>query len=279
MNILTFDIEEWYHIRFDNAFFDNYQLKHNLEKRLDYNVKVILDLLDKHDQKASFFCLGEVARNSPGVIKSISEKGHDIGCHSDTHKLSSSLSKSEFDYDLRIALDSIQSEIGKKVKMYRAPAFSITDNNLWALDALLDQGVEIDASIFPASRDYGGMSEVKMTQPSIFATPSGRNIKEFPMSTYNVLGKEMVFTGGGYFRLWPYRVIKYVVNNNDYTMTYFHPRDFDSGQPILEGLSLARRFKSYYGIKNAMHKLDLLLTDFEFMSIGEADDAIDWGSL
>jgi hypothetical protein len=99
------------------------------------------------------------------------------------------------------------------------------------------------------------------------------------MSTYNVLGKEMVFTGGGYFRLWPYRVIKYVVNNNDYTMTYFHPRDFDSGQPILEGLSLARRFKSYYGIKNAMHKLDLLLTDFEFMSIGEADDAIDWGSL
>ena len=60
MNILTFDIEEWYHIRFDTTFLSNYQLKNSLEKRLDYNVKIILDLLDKHEQKASFFCLGDV---------------------------------------------------------------------------------------------------------------------------------------------------------------------------------------------------------------------------
>ena len=276
MNILTFDIEEWYHIRFDTAFLSNSQLKNSLEKRLDYNVKIILDLLDKHEQKASFFCLGEVARMSPGIIRTISSRGHDIGCHSDVHRLSNSLSEVEFEDDLRCALDSIQSDAGKKVKMFRAPAFSITNNNLWALDILVEHGIEIDASIFPATRDYGGLSNIDMTHPVKFKTPGGNLIKEFPMSTNNILGKKMVFTGGGYFRLTPYWMIKRAIVSNGYTMTYFHPRDFDPDQPILEGLSHVRRFKSYYGIKNAFYKLDLMLDDFEFISISEANKLIDW---
>ena len=276
MNIITFDIEEWYYIRFDDEFLNNSRLLNSLERRLDYNINLILDMLDKHNQKASFFCLGEVARNSPGIIKLIDDRGHDIGCHSDSHRLVSSMSEQQFSDDLCTALDCIQTEISKKVCMYRAPAFSITSDNMWAFDIMIDQGITIDSSIFPASRDYGGISNINFPTPRKIITPLGNSIKEFPMSVNSIFGKKMIFTGGGYFRLWPYAVIKRIVTKEDYTMTYFHPRDFDFKQPKLEGLSLTREFKSYYGIKKALYKMDLLLNDFDFVSISEANRLIDW---
>jgi len=276
MNILTFDIEEWYHIRFDDEFLNNSKHLSSLERRLDYNINLILDMLDKHNQKASFFCLGEVARKSPGIIKLIDDRGYDIGCHSDRHRLVTSMSEQQFSDDLHIALDSIQTETGKKVYMYRAPAFSITNDNMWAFDIMIDQGITIDSSIFPASRDYGGISNINFKTPRKVITSSGRSIKEFPISVHSILGKDMVFTGGGYFRLWPYPIIKRIISKDNYTMAYFHARDFDYKQPILEGLSLTRKFKSYYGLKGALYKLDLLLNDFDFLSIGEADYLINW---
>ena len=279
MNILTFDIEEWYHIRFDDEFLNNSRLLNSLERRLDYNINLILDMLDKHNQKASFFCLGEVARKSPGIIKLIDDRGHDIGCHSDSHRLVSSMSEQQFSDDLHIALDCIQTETGKKVYMYRAPAFSITNDNMWAFDIMIDHGITIDSSIFPASRDYGGISNINLPAPKKIITPLGNSIKEFPMSVYSILGKNLVFTGGGYFRLWPYPIIKCIMGKENYTMSYFHPRDFDYKQPILEGLSLTRKFKSYYGLKKALYKLDLLLNDFDFLSISEADRLINWNDL
>lgn len=276
MNVLTFDIEEWFHIRFDNEFLNNSRKLNSLSKRLDYNINFILDMLDKHNQKASFFCLGEVARESPEIIKRINDRGHDIGCHSDRHRLVTSMSEQQFSNDLRIALDCIQTVIGRKVYMYRAPAFSITNDTMWAFDIMKDHGITIDSSIFPSSRDYGGISNIDFPKPKKILTPLGNSIKEFPMSTYNIFGKSLVFTGGGYFRFWPYPAIRYVMSKECYTMSYFHPRDFDYKQPILKGLSLSRKFKSYYGLKTSLHKLDLLLNDFEFLSISMADRLINW---
>ena len=59
-------------------------------------------------------------------------------------------------------------------------------------------------------------------------------------------------------------------------MTYFHPRDFDSEQPIVPGLSLPRRFKSYVGIKNCKPKLERWLNDFDFIDLNQADQSINW---
>ena len=59
-------------------------------------------------------------------------------------------------------------------------------------------------------------------------------------------------------------------------MTYFHPRDFDHEQPMMEDLSLFRRFKSYYGIKGAYKKLRAILKENNFISIESAHKNIDW---
>lgn len=62
-------------------------------------------------------------------------------------------------------------------------------------------------------------------------------------------------------------------------MTYFHPRDFDAKQPMIADLSVARKFKSYVGLKGAAPKLEKWLTDFEFIDIGTAISQIDWNNV
>ena len=59
-------------------------------------------------------------------------------------------------------------------------------------------------------------------------------------------------------------------------MTYFHPRDFDYQQPLVPGLSIPRRFKSYVGLKQCQLKLEQWLKDFDFTDIETANRKIDW---
>ena len=61
-------------------------------------------------------------------------------------------------------------------------------------------------------------------------------------------------------------------------MTYFHPRDFDPEQPMIDSLPIHRKFKSYVGLKKAFSKFQKLLNDFEFLGIDEADKKIDWNN-
>jgi len=101
-------------------------------------------------------------------------------------------------------------------------------------------------------------------------------VREFPMNVTSVLSKKIVFTGGGYFRLLPYNFISSRMKESDYVMTYFHPRDFDPDQPVLDGLSYKRKFMSYTGLKNSFSKLNRLLNDYKFITVEEAGDLIDW---
>lgn len=69
------------------------------------------------------------------------------------------------------------------------------------------------------------------------------------------------------------------MKNTNYVMSYFHPRDFDYEQPVLKDLSMLRRFKSYYGLKESIYKLEKLIKDFKFIDINTANDLINWNSV
>ena len=278
MNILSFDIEEWFHIKFDEDFFDQENIN-NFENRLDQNINYILDLLENSNNRATFFCLGWVARKFPHIIKEIDKRGHEIGSHSDEHKLLTSLNRTEFIDDLENSVNEIESLTGKKVELYRAPSFSITDENLWVFDELINCGIKIDCSVFPAKRSGGGMSRYTTPLPSIVKRDSGLSIKEFPINTLRVIGKNVIYSGGGYFRLVPYFLLKILFNKSKYNMTYFHPRDFDPHQPVLDNLSLIKYFKSYIGLKTSKQKIEKLLCDFDFMTVCDADKMIDWDNV
>ena len=101
-----------------------------------------------------------------------------------------------------------------------------------------------------------------------------------PVTLGKVFGKKLIYSGGGYFRLLPYSLIKkQTMENAAYNMAYIHPRDLDGGQPVLEGLPLTRRFKSYVGVKGAEAKLRRYLTDFDFTDIATANKQIDWSKV
>ncbi len=270
MNILTFDIEDWYNCSFgDDLNWDKYEV------RIYDGVERILVELEKRNISATFFCLGWLAEKHPDIIKKIFKAGHQIGCHSYQHQLSYSLSITQFEIDTQKSKLLIEDLIGKEVNAFRAPGFSITDINFHYFDVLAKLGFTYDASIFIGSHDFGGIKGLTVNSPFLIGTDFGL-IKEFPMSSTNFLFKDLVFSGGGYFRLLPYFVIKYLSLNSDYLMTYFHPRDFDSNQPIMDGLNRIRRFKSYVGIDSALPKFRRYLDDFDFYNIEKVDSLIDW---
>ena len=273
MNILTFDIEEWFHCDFiskDNDW-SNYEVR--IHKSTDF----ILNTLSKYNRKATFFILGWIAEKHPEIVKKIYAEGHEIGCHSMKHELVHRMTPQQFREDTSSALNEIEQIIGEKVIMYRAPAFSITKQTPWAFEILNELGITHDASIFPAKHDYGGFPDFGNSVPSIIET-NGTLIKEFPMSIHKILNKSIVFSGGGFFRLFPYNMIKKWTIDSGYVMTYFHPRDFDKDQPMLQHLPLIRKFKSYYGIKHSGAKFDKFISDFNTTSLLNASKDFDWDS-
>lgn len=271
MNILTFDIEDWFHCDFisDNSTWGNY------ETRIHSSTDRILQLLDEKKLKGTFFILGWIAENYPEVIKKIHTGGHEIGCHSLIHDLVHRMNPKIFLKDTNTAIKKLEDCIGEKVTLYRAPGFSITEKTPWAFEILHQLGIEIDCSVFPAEHDYGGFPKFGESKPARIRY-NGIEIKEFPMNTHKFFNRNIVFSGGGFFRLFPYSLIKKWTKESPYVMSYFHPRDFDYGQPILTHLPIMRKFKSYYGLKGAFRKFDSWLTDFNTVSLRQAHDVIDW---
>ncbi|MBO7193911.1 MAG: polysaccharide deacetylase family protein [Bacteroidaceae bacterium] len=274
MNILTFDIEEWFHLLdFDATRTEDKWGKY--EVRIHENLERILRILDETDTKATFFVIGWIAKRYPEVVRRIAEK-YEIGSHTMTHQLVWQQSPEEFKQDVDTSIKLLQDITGKPVKYFRAPGYSIRESEAYAFETLAEQGIEIDCSVFPAAHAHGGMPKFPQAAPAIIEH-NGIKMKELPISFAKVAGKNIIFSGGGYFRLLPYSLIKKLTTKNtDYNMAYIHPRDLDRGQPVLKGLPLTRRFKSYIGIKGAEEKLRKYLSDFKFTDVATANRLIDW---
>ena len=276
MRILTFDIEEWFHL-LDVQGGDECKRWEQRESRVEVSTQRILGLLDRFGFKATFFCLGWVAQRHPSLIRQIHESGHEIASHTYAHTLLYTETPQQFRDDLARSVQTLEACCGAKVRAFRAPGFSLTRANPWVFDELAAQGITIDSSIFPTARAHGGFAGFGAASPA-WVERGGVRIKEFPINLARCAGIELVFSGGGYFRLLPARLARTLFRVSPYVMTYFHPRDFDAGQPLLEGLSVLRRFRSYVGIRSAFAKLEGVLQEHPFVDIDAADRSIDWAT-
>lgn len=284
MNILTFDIEEWYiEKKFNGARKEKYQ-------EFDRYLKMILELLYETKTKATFFCLGKIAEEFPEVIRVISENGHEIGCHSNEHLWLTKMSPRTLKEDTYSALSALRDVSGQRVISYRAPAFSIGEKNRWAIETLVNEGIECDASIFPARRDFGGFENFPVTTP-IKISYNYSEIKEFPICMARIFNRRFAYSGGGYFRLFPYFFIKSNLKKSDYAIAYFHIGDLlhnnngimskmEYEEYFKESATLGNRImryvKSDIGTKSAFDKMSKLIKSLEFISLGQANSRIDW---
>lgn len=270
MNILTFDIEDWYN--HDDYSRDFAWEKH--EVRIYEGTDKILSALDEKGLKGTFFCVGWIAEHHPQVIRDIANAGHHLGCHSYQHELATRFTREEFKEDTYKAKCLIEDVAGCKVDAFRVPSFSITRNNLWTFDVLAELGFKYDSSVFPSTHEFGGIPGFK-AEPTILKTNSG-DIYEFPISLGKFLGREIVYSGGGYFRVMPYGLLKKLTAKAPYLMSYFHPSDFDPDQPNMPQLSYMRQFKNRVALKGSYEKFKHYISDFDFVSLKKAVEVIDW---
>lgn len=285
MNILTFDSEEWY---LESVLYGGRQFKY---QQYDETFSQLMDDLDRFHIKATFFCLGKLAVERPDIVKRIAEKGHEVGCHSNEHIWLTKMDETTLRNDTTEAIKALEDVAGQKVVSYRAPAFSITPENKWALAVLAECGIENDSSIFPASRDFGGYASFPQNAPC-YISYEGAKLKEYPISMATVWGKTMAYSGGGYFRVLPYRFVKREMGKKDYNICYFHLNDLINQKIKMKSRKeyeeyfhepgtlknrLVRYVKSNIGNGDASGKLNKLMADFPFTCI--KDCGFDWSDV
>ena len=267
LNYLTVDIEDYFQVSaFENIVgLDKWG---SYSSRVVENTKKILDIFNLHEVKATFFVLGWTAENFPDLIKEIDRNGHEIACHSYSHRLVYDLTPLEFKNDTFKAKNLIEQVTGKKVKGYRAPSYSITSQSLWALDILEELGFEYDSSIFPIHHDRYGIPSA----PRFKYEHPNHDLIEYPISTSLLFGKRVPVAGGGYFRLFPYwftRSLLKKINQREHQpfIFYFHPWEIDPDQPKMENAGRLSRFRHYVNLSKTANRLSQLLNDFSFTSI------------
>jgi polysaccharide deacetylase family protein (PEP-CTERM system associated) len=264
LNALTIDVEDYYHVE---AFQKVIRREdwHTYECRVYNSTLRILELLARHSIQATFFVLGWVAERTPGIVKEIQAAGHDIGSHGYAHQIIYEQTPEEFTEDLRRSLEIIEGITGVKVIGFRAPSFSVTKRSLWAIEILQSFGLVYDSSVFPILHDIYGIPDAPRHPYQI-----ADGFWEFPMTTVQVLGKNIPVGGGGYLRLFPYWVTRWGLDransNGEPAIVYLHPWELDPSHPRIKTSAL-NHFRHYTNLEKTEPRLSALCRDFKFTSL------------
>ena len=262
-NAMTCDVEDYFQVSAFAPYIDRASWP-TRECRVEANMERILALYERHGVRATFFTLGWIAERYPAMVRRIVAAGHELASHGYGHLRASDQSRAEFDNDIRSSKALLEDIGGQSVVGYRAPSFSIGHANLWALDALHEAGYRYSSSIYPIAHDHYGMPDA----PRFAFYPNGPDgLLEVPITTVQMAGRNLPAGGGGYFRLLPYALSRWMmekVNREDRepALFYFHPWEVDPGQPRPEGLGAKARFRHYINIDRMERRLERLARDF-----------------
>ncbi|MCU0344098.1 MAG: DUF3473 domain-containing protein [Ignavibacterium sp.] len=265
--LLSIDVEDWFQV-------DNLKQAITRESwdgnvsRVERNVDIILELLDKNNSTATFFILGWIAERFPQVVKKIHQQSHEVACHGYNHELVYSLSPENFRQDVIRTKNILEDTIGERIIGYRAPNFSITD---WAIDVLISLGFKYDSSLFLtfAHNRYGKLKNYKVSSNSVFELKEG--FYQVMLSNNEYAGIKLPWSGGFYFRFIPYRIFKSgidkILKDNGIYIFYIHPWEFDPKQPRVANINLQYKFRHYTNLKKTESKFIRLLHDYKFFPI------------
>ncbi|MDP3834871.1 MAG: DUF3473 domain-containing protein [Hydrogenophaga sp.] len=262
-NALTIDVEDYFQVSAFAPYIDRAHWDQR-ECRVEHNIDRILQLLSAKQTRATFFTLGWVAERYPEMVRRIVREGHELASHGYGHQRVTELSETQFYDDIHRAKHLLEDIGGQPVLGYRAPSFSIGATNLWALDTLQRAGYRYSSSIYPVQHDHYGMPDAPR-----FAHQIRDGLLEVPPTTLRMFNRNLPSSGGGYFRLLPYSLSRWMlqqVNRRDAqsAIFYFHPWEIDPGQPRVEGIDLKTRFRHYVNIGRTEQRLARLLEDFRW---------------
>ena len=271
-NVLSVDVEDYFQVSALEERITRDQWPNYLP-RVENNTLRLLEIFSRFDVKATFFVLGWVAERFPGLIRQMADEGHEVASHGPMHERVSNLSSEDFRQGILDTRQRLEDITGTPVIGYRAPSFSIGPEQTWAWEILAETGHRYSSSVYPGQLDHYGFPGAPRT-----AFPAGStDLLEIPVSTLDIAGKRIPIGGGGYFRLYPYRVFSAgirLLNARERmsAMFYLHPWEIDAAQPRVAGLSARTRFRHYLNLHKTVPRLERLLRDFEW---GRVTDVFD----
>ena len=274
-NAMSIDVEDYFHV----SAFDGVVPRTSwdaLESRVCANTVRLLELFDEFHVRSTFFILGWVAERHPELVRDIASRGHEVASHGYAHRLIYDQTPAAFRHDIRRAKHRIEDACGRQVRGYRAPSYSVTPRSLWALDIMLEEGYEYDASIFPIRHDRYGIP-VSERRPYLIERQIG-TLVEVPGSTVRLGPLNLPVAGGGYFRLLPYAWTRWGIERINRleglpAVFYLHPWEIDPGQPRLPAGRLSR-LRHYRNLERTEGHLRQLVQDFTFDTIEALVDAL-----
>jgi polysaccharide deacetylase family protein (PEP-CTERM system associated) len=271
-NILSFDIEEHYQVSGLAAAVSRDSWDSH-ESRVERNTHKILELLDRHQVRATFFILGIVAEKHPQLVREIAEGGHELASHGYDHKLIYDMTNDQFREELIRTNDLLESISNKKIIGHRAPSFSLALNDIDKFEILAELDFKYDSSLFPIKHFRYGDAQQAPLAPFSVKKDGQAIIREFPLTAVEFLGKRIPAAGGGYFRLYPNflirRNIRLANSEQRPTIVYLHPWEFDPDQPRIKGAGLGNTFRHYINLHKTYGKVEMMIKKFEFCSFDD----------
>lgn len=267
-NALTIDVEDYFHVSALAPYIPRVDWDAR-ECRVEQNVERILSMLDDYGVHATFFTLGWIAERYPQLVRRIVENGHELASHGFAHQRASQQSPDGFHSDIQLAKIVLEDIAGVEVRGYRAPSFSVGSANEWAFECIERAGYRYSSSIYPIRHDHYGAPDAPR-----FSYDVREGLLEVPVTTARLFGRNWPAGGGGYFRLLPYTVSRWLlrrVNQVDRqpAIFYFHPWEIDAAQPRVPGIDAKVRFRHYLNLHRMEGRLRQLLFDFEWGRVDE----------
>lgn len=277
-NAMSVDVEDYFQVSaFENIISrDSWD---TLPLRVDYSTNRLLELFARKQVKATFFTLGWVAERRPDLVRRIVAEGHEIASHGYGHERVTEMSRDAFRQDVDRAKKILEDISGEEVIGYRAPSFSINDTNRWVFDELVALGYRYSSSTYPVKHDLYGVPHWPR-----FKYKLDNGLIEIPMTTLKIGEKTIPISGGGFFRLYPYWLTRFMLSlfhrrESAPGIFYMHPWELDAEQPRQANLPAKTRFRHYLNINKHERRLEKLVSDFkwgrmdEVFSIREAVNA------
>jgi polysaccharide deacetylase family protein (PEP-CTERM system associated) len=263
VNAMTVDVEDYFQVSAFAPYIAREEWPRR-ECRVERNVERILELLARHDATATFFTLGWIAERYPQMLRSIVAQGHEVASHGYAHMRVGELGPSGFRNDVVTAKALLEDIGGVEVRGYRAPSFSIDGSTPWAFDVLAEAGYRYSSSVYPIRHDHYGMPEAPR-----FAWRTTSGVLEIPATTLRLGGQNLPSSGGGYFRLMPYALSRWMIrrvnaHDGQSAVFYFHPWELDPAQPRVPGVDAKTRFRHYLNLSRMEGRLGTLLSDFRW---------------
>ncbi len=269
LNAMTVDVEDYFQVSAFESVLKPSDWP-SIPLRVEENTHRLLDVFAEHNAKSTFFTLGWVAQRCPTLIKRIVEEGHELASHGLNHRRATTMTRDEFIDDVKTSKAILEDAGAVAVKGYRAPSFSVNDDNQWIYEVLVELGFEYSSSTYPISHDLYGVPEWPRFK---YQRPEG--ITEIPIPTIVKNDKNVGIGGGGYFRLYPYwlsrkRIQAFMQSETAPYSFYFHPWEIDPGQPKIANAPLKSKIRHYINLGRMEGKLKRLLSDYRWGTMADA---------